>query len=240
MAALAGCGDNGTGGADLAVGPDMTSTCRHTVPCTDQSVQQLPLYTQANAATVDNQSAAGVFTTTIDASAGGVTPTKSYVYLKFTDQGLTRVDLGDEAALASMDWDLAARRFILRTNSGVSGPSCVTASRTATATQFDTLAAVPANLDLRVEEYFTASCDYVPDGSGLMSPGTALQSFWEYPGCVKMTGNVFVLALADGRHVKMQVTSYYTPSVQTTCDTTGMAPTPSGAGHLVLKWAFLP
>jgi len=220
--------------------PDLASSCRHAVPCTDQSVQQLPLFTQANAATVDNAMAAGVFTTSIDASAGGTAATKSYVYLKFGDQGLTRVDLGDEAALDSVDWDLAARRFILRVNSGVSGPSCVTASRTATATTFDTLTAVPSNLDLRVEEYFTDSCDFVPDGSGLMSPGTAMQSFWEYPGCVKMTGNVFVLALADGRHVKLQVTSFYTPSVQMVCDSTGTAPMPSGSAHLVIKWAFLP
>ena len=33
----------------------------------------------------------------------------------------------------------------------------------------------------------------VPDGSGLGSPGTALQSFWKYTMCLQMSGNVYVL-----------------------------------------------
>src|SRR5262249_25125599 len=158
--------------------------------CTDQSVQKLLLFRPVNMATVGDTSAGSVFTSTIDATAGAmggsVTPTKSYVYAKLTDQGMQRVDVGDEDAFNSSDWDIAFRRFIIRLNSGVSGPSCVTAARTAPSTQFDALTAAPANLDFRTEQYFTGTCDLIPDGSGLMdNPGVALQSFWEYPGCVK-------------------------------------------------------
>jgi hypothetical protein len=226
------------GNADMA----MTSgQCVHTVACTDQSVQQLALFRPANAAMISDAQASGVFTSSIDATAGGLTPTRSYVYAKFTDTGLQRVDIGDEDALASSDWDIAFRRFVIRLNSGVSGPSCVTAGRTATGTTFDSLTAVPSGLDYRVEEYFTATCDYVPDGSGLMSPGVAMQSFWEYPGCVKMTNNVFVIKRADGKHVKFQVLSYYTPAIQTQCDTTGAVPMGNtGAGNYRIKWALLP
>ncbi len=240
---VAGCGNGGNVAMDMTPSPDLSPQgCMHTVPCSDQSVQQLPLFRPVNMATVGNTSAGDVFTSTIDASAGGVTPTLSYVYVKFTATGMQRVDVGDEDALASQDWDVAFRRFIIRLNSGVSGPSCVTAGRTATGTTFDGLTAVPAALDYRTEEYFTATCDYVPDGSGLMSPGVALQSFWEYPGCVKMTGNVFVLALADGRNLKLQVTAYYSTAIQMTCDTTGMVDNTmaTGAGSYQVKWALLP
>jgi HmuY protein len=238
---VAACQGSSNGTLDMS-SDAMGQSCQHTVTCIDQSVQQLPLFQSVNSGAVTNTSAAGVFTSSVDATAGGFTPTESYVYVKFTDQGLARVDLGDQAALSSSDWDLAFRRFIIRLNSGVSGPSCVTAARTATGTTFDTLTQVPENVAFRTEQYFTASCDYVPDGSGLMSPGVALQSFWQYPGCVKMTGNVFVIKLASGRSVKFVVLSYYTPSVQEICDQTDMVPTtmPSGAGSYQVKWAFLP
>jgi hypothetical protein len=85
------------------------------------------------------------------------------------------------------------------------------------------------------------ACALVSDGSGLPgSPGVALQSFWEYPGCVKMTGNVYVVSLADGRHVKLQVLSYYSPANQLLCDTESRVNMPSGSGALRIKWAFLP
>jgi hypothetical protein len=220
----------------------MSLTCKHTVQCTDQSVQQLPLFRPINTGVISNTQAGSVFTSNIDATGGGLTPTKSYVYAKFDQTGLLRVEVGDEDAFNSTDWDVAFRRFIIRLNSGISGPSCVTAARTANGTTFDGTPTVPANLDYRTEEYFTATCDYVPDGSGLMSPGTALQSFWEYPGCVSMSGYVFVIQLADGRHVKLEVMSYYTPAIQAMCDSTGMIPmsSPSGAGNYVIQWAFLP
>ncbi len=107
-------------------------------------------------------------------------------------------------------------------------------------TEFDALTAVPQKLTLRKEQYFSADgCEYVPDTSGIGSPQTVLSSFWSYPGCVAMSGNIYVLALADGRHVKLQVLSYYTPSVQDICDETGAAPTPNGSGNLRIKWAFI-
>jgi hypothetical protein len=233
------------GGMPAMNGPDMgmmQNACTHPVTCTDQSVQQLALFRAVNAATIDNQAAGGVFTSSIDATGGGLTPTKAYVYARFTDQGLTRIDVGDEDAFTSSDWDIAFRRFVVRLNSGISGPSCVTAARTASGTTFDALTAVPGNLSFRTEEYFTATCDLVPDGSGLGSPGVALQSYWEYPGCVKMTNNVFVVKLADGRHVKLQVLAYYGDAAQAACDANGMLPMgmPSGAGNMKIKWAFLP
>jgi hypothetical protein len=48
-----------------------------------------------------------------------------------------------------------------------------------------------------------------------------------------MTDNVYVLELASGRHVKLQVLSYYSPDVQTACNHTGMVT------DFRVRWAFL-
>lgn len=216
----------------------------HTVPCSDQSIQQLSFKsTVNNTAMLTNVEAGGVFTTSIDATGGGLTPTESYVYGRFTATGLERVAISDETSLDSNDWDIAFRRFVIRTNGGVSGPGCVTVARTAASTTFDGLTSEPAGLEQRTEEYFsdpTGTCEYVPDGSGLGSPGVALQSFWTYPGCVQMTDNVFILTLNDGKKVKFLVQQYYNTTVQDYCDENGELPGgSSGAGNVIVKWAFL-
>jgi hypothetical protein len=117
----------------------------------------------------------------------------------------------------------------------------VTAARTAPMTKFPDLQAVPENLEHRTEEYFIGDdCEFVADGSGLIAPATALASFWSYQSCVQMTKNVYVLALPDERHVKLEVLAYYTPENQRICDETGKVPMPSGGGNMRLRWDFLP
>ena len=54
-----------------------------------------------------------------------------------------------------------------------------------------------------------------------------------------MTGNVYVVQLADGRHVKLQVASYYSPAAQTQCDTQGTLPGVTGSGNVRIRWAYL-
>ena len=54
-----------------------------------------------------------------------------------------------------------------------------------------------------------------------------------------MSGYVYVVALTNGRHVKLQVLSYYPPEIQAMCEETGTVPMPSGAGALRVRWAFL-
>ncbi len=226
-------------------GPMWTPVCTQptATPCTDESILDLNLFTDPNAATIENTADGNGFTTHVDATAGGFSPSMSYVYARFTEDGLTLVDIGDEAAFDSMDWDIAFRRFIIRLNSGPSGPSCVSAARTAPSTDYDGLTAPPDGLEYHTEEYYSAApvCTLVPDSYGLMSPATVLANFWEYPGCVAMTGNVYVLQLATGRHVKLTVTDYYDPTVQDMCDTTGSVDmsAPTGSGNIRLRWAFL-
>lgn len=182
----------------------------------------------------------GVFHSTVDATAGGFNGTLGYVYGRFTEDGLEKVVLTDDASFDAMDWDISFRRFVIRLNSGTGGPSCVTAARTAPSTDFAALDAVPEGLDFNAERFMTEeTCDIIPDGSGLGSPGAVLQNFWTYPGCVQMTGNVYVLQLASGRHVKLVVTHYYNEASQAQCQETDTAPAPNGSGNVQLDWTFL-
>jgi hypothetical protein len=238
---VAACGDGSTA-ADMSM--PATSRCPMPVAptCTDAQIQDLTLFKAASTRAISNTPDGSGFASEIDATAGGsMPPRESYVYARFTATGLEQVAIGDEAAFNSMEWDIAFRRFVIRLNSGVSGPSCVDGARTAANTDYDALATEPASLEYRTEAYYTQSCSLVPDGSGLGSPGTALQSFWRYPGCVQMTGNVFVVRLADGRKVKLVVTHYYEPAVQDYCDAndTVMMGDLGKAAKVGVRWAFL-
>jgi hypothetical protein len=215
-----------------------------TVPCEDQVLLAMNLKDDVSAGAITNQADGSGWISAIDATAGGAfnpDPT-SYTYGRFTDQGLVKVDISDEAGLASMEWDIAFRRYVARINSGHSGPSCVTSARVPGTATYDSITAVPDGLTFRTDEYFTESCELIPDGTGLEgSPATALSSFWEYPGCVQMTGNVYVIELADGRNLKLTVQSYYEPTIQQQCQSTGMVPmTDTGAANYLVRWAFLP
>lgn len=226
--------------------PDTTEVsaprCEYTEPaCSDEQIAMLQLSDERTGGDITEESReASENVTHIDATAGGFNGTLGYTYARFTAEGLVTVDLSDEDALESMDWDISFRRYVAHLNSGVGGPSCVEGGRTAPNTTFEGLIDVPASLTFRAEQYFTEDgCEYVPETSGIGSPQTVLSSFWKYEGCVGMTGNIYVVRLRDGRHVKLQFKSYYTPSVQDTCDQTGSAPTPTGAGNVRLRWAFI-
>ncbi len=216
--------------------------CVPTEPaCQDEQIQGLAFSDEASGGDITEEGTTpGVFITHVDATAGGFNGTGGYTYARFTPNGLEKVDISDEESLESTEWDIALRRFVLRLNSGVSGPSCVLGGRTGPATEFDALDAVPSTITFRVEQYFEGeSCEFVPDTSGIGAAQTLLSSFWTYPGCVKMTGNVYVVQLADGRHVKLQVLSYYTPEVQEGCDEREELTMPSGSGNYRIKWAFI-
>jgi hypothetical protein len=210
------------------------------VTCTDQSVSALMLFDVPAAGKIREEGSGDDFVTFIDATGGGMNATQSYVYAKFTSKGLEKLDITDEEAFESLDWQIAFRRYVIRLNSGVSGPGAVRGGRTAPATQFADLSEVPEDLELRTEEYFTSdSCEFVSDGSGIGAPATALASFWTYKSCLQMTKNVYVLELPKKKHVKLEVLAYYSLENQKLCDETGEIGIPSGAGNIRMQWSFL-
>ncbi|WP_240359636.1 HmuY family protein [Pyxidicoccus trucidator] len=241
LALLAGCGDDGPTDLQPDAGTEPEVCGPSDVWCKDQTIDRLDLLTTVSTGEVREEgTTSGEFLTFVDSRAGGLSPTMSYSYLRFTPQGLTPVQIHDQESLGSTDWDLAVRRYTLRVNSGTSGPSCVSVANTPEGTTFASVTAVNAAMEFKTEAWFDTACTLIPDDSGLNGPLTQLGGFWAYTSCVQMTGRVFVIRLADGRHVKLEVTSYYEPSAQQVCNQTGSVPQPSGSGAIRIKWAFLP
>jgi hypothetical protein len=233
--------DSGVPDAGVTERCDATPTT-----CSDQAIQDFGYKTTANTASVTNTTDGGEFDSTIDATAGGVTVTKGFVYAKFTDVGLVGLNLDDQSSLDSLDWDIAFRRFVIRLNGGTSGPSCVGAFLYPKTTPFD-VAALPAeDAGYHLDTTFSAppACTFMDDGSGLTtSPATALDtspsaSFYNYTSCVKMTGQVFAVQTREGRVIKLEVTGYYsTDQAQQQCQG-GTMPTVAG-GTIRLRWSYL-
>ena len=226
-------------------GTDAGALCGPTpVSCSDQVSQGLDLKTTVNAAAILTTTEDGGFKSTIDATAGSTgfnAPTESYVYAKFTSTGLQKVGLSDEAALLSVDWDIAFRRFVIRLNGGSSGPSCVAAAATASGTVYETLAAAPSGATFTFDDFLgpPPTCTFKDDGSGLgTSPSTALAGYYQYVSCVKMSQRVFVVRTRAGRNVKLLVTGYYaTEAAQANCNS-GASPGAPG-GTVRVRWSFL-
>ncbi len=184
----------------------------------------------------------GVFEADVNATAGGLVadPRQSYLYAKFTDAGLEKVALNDADALDSDAWDIAFHRYIIRLNGGSSGPSCVAAATTGES--FDAVTSAPAS-GYQPDDQFTAECTFRADGEAEdpeneQDFGVVLASYYDYVGCLSMTGETFVVALASGRHVKLEVTHFYEEQAQDECNELG-SNIPIGSANLKLRFAYL-
>ena len=207
--------------------------------CVDSLILDLSLHDDmVSSATVSSSQDGSDWISGVDASAGGYqnAANNPWVYVRFTDDGLERVDIDDETALESMDWDMALRRFIIRLNGGDSGPSCVGAASLLEG-DYSSIDAVPEGIIFAPDQYYTSDCTIINDSSGLPnSPQVVLGTWWEYPGCVKTTGIPQLIQLANGRVLKLVVETYYGLG-QEDCNTNG---TPGEySGQIQLRWQFL-
>ncbi len=230
------------GGTDVP--PEPVCSTPIDLPCLDATIQELNLQDGEPApGLITNEVQGTDFVSVIDATAGGAfaaTP-DSYVYAKFTDEGLVKIEINDDDALSSMDWDISFRRFVMRINSGDSGPSCVGAVRVPGQVTYADVVAPPENFDalLRLDDFLTDNCELIPDGSGLPNaPATALSSYWTYPGCIAMSDNIYIVQRADGRMAKLIVEAFYDPiEAQEECDTTSS--TTGRSAVMRVRWSFL-
>jgi hypothetical protein len=232
-------------GTEKETGEDEFSTleavCVETVEvaCEDAIIQDLALHDDKISDGDVNTSTDGPdFISTVDASAGGYNDSVNnpWVYVKFTADGLEKVEIDDETALDSMDWDMSLKRFMIRLNGGTSGGSCV-GSVSLLEGDYDSLTEIPAGLSYVVDEFYSSDCVIINDSSGLPgSPQLALAPWWSYSECVKTTGVPHLIQLADGSVIKMVVDAYYT-SGQEDCN----AGTGSGTGSAdyTLRWAYM-
>ena len=231
----------GSDGGNTGGGEDGgTLTCPTTlVSCEDQVLLEMGLKSTVNPDSITNVADGAGWISTINATGGGASPTKAFVYGAFTADGLTKVSFSDEQALSNVLWDISFRRFILRLNGGDSGPSCVSAAIAGGAT-FDSVSANTSTGVSEMDGFFDDSCAFVDDGSGLpTSPKTAMSGFYAYQQCVRMTGAVYVVTLADGRKVKAEVLGYYqSDAAQAACQS-GTPQQGAVGGYIKLRWAFL-
>jgi len=209
------------------------------VECLDDLILDLSLQDdKVSEGEVSNEQDGDDFITYVDASAGGYMNASSnpWIYIKFTPEGAEKVEIDDESALESMDWDLSMRRFLLRLNGGSSGPSCVGAATFLEST-YESLTAVPEGLTFSVDNFYTSDCTLINDSSGLPdSPQVALGAWWTYPGCVATSMYPHIIQLADGSHIKLVVEAYY-GSNQENCND-NEAPG-SDSANFTLRWSYL-
>lgn len=209
------------------------------VSCVDQMILDFSLHDdRTSEGDVQTTTDGGDFVSVVDASAGGYDryTRNAWVYVKFTPDGLEKVEIDDETALESMDWDLSLRRYILRLNGGSSGPSCVGVASFIEST-YDDLTSVPDGISYRVDDYYTGDCTLTTDSSGLPgSPSVALGPWWSYDGCVQTSLVPHLVQLADGNIVKLVVEAYY-ESGQEDCNERGRGG--SGSGIFTLRWSYM-
>jgi hypothetical protein len=229
------------GGGDDTSAPTLEPVCTEPreMECVDQLILDLSLHDdKVSEGEVSTTTEGADFITFIDASAGGMNGAarNPWVYVKFSADGATRVDIDDETALESMDWDMALRRFIVRLNGGSSGPSCVGAVGFLESS-YEDLNAVPEGLEFGYDDYYTDDCTIINDSSGLPdSPQVVMAPWWEYPGCVATTDVPFLVLLADGHVIKLRVEAYYGTG-QDECDESGSPG--SDSAFYTLRWAVV-
>lgn len=219
----------------------METVCEETVEvaCEDAIIQDLALHDdKVSDGAVSTSTDGSDFVSTVDASAGGYNNSANnpWVYVKFTEDGLEKVEIDDETALDSMDWDMSLKRFMIRLNGGTSGGSCV-GSASLLEADYSALTEIPDGLGYVVDEFYSSDCVIINDSSGLPgSPQLALAPWWSYDGCVKTTDVPHLIQMADGSVVKMVVEAYYT-SGQDACNAgTGSG---EGAADYTIRWSYM-
>jgi len=220
-------------------GPEAVCEEPTDVSCVDALILDLSLHDdRTSEGDVSTTTDGADFVSEIDASAGGYERAhlNAWVYVKFTPDGLEKVEIDDETALESMDWDLSLRRYILRLNGGSSGPSCVGAASFHESTYAD-LTSVPDGIPYVQDDYYTSDCTITTDSSGLPgSPSVALGPWWSYDGCVQTTLVPHLIQLADGHVVKMVVEEYYEQD-QETCNENGSGG--RNSGMYTIRWQYM-
>lgn len=235
---LLACGEKETDTSSVVV---WNSVCEEATPieCEDAAILDLSLQDDAVSDGAVSTTEDGTdFVSVVDASAGGYNAASSnpWVYVKFTQEGLEKVELDDESALESMDWDLSLRRFILRLNGGSTGASCVGSASFLESTYAD-LTEVPEGLTYVQDDFYTEDCTIINDSSGLPgSPQVALAPWWTYDGCVQTTEVPHLIQLADGSVVKLVVEAYYESGQEACNNGTGSG---DGSAVYTLRWTYM-
>ena len=225
---------------DVTGDDDTSSGCQpEDVACEDDIILDLSLHDdKVSEGDVENTAEGDDWVSIVDATAGGYSQASQnpFIYLRFTPDGLTQVEIDDETALESMEWDVAARRYIIRLNGGTSGPSCVAAA-VIPGTAYEDVTELPAGSTPEEDASYDGDCEMIDDGSGLGgSPDVALTPWWSYGDCLATTMKPFVIQLRDESLVKFVVEAYY-GSGQEGCNDSGIPG--QNSAMFTWRWTYL-
>ncbi len=169
-----------------------------------------------------------VFTTIVDASAGGAAgqATQPFVYLDLeAEGGAGKLEIDDAASFESTDWDIALKRFVIRSNSGDSGPAdAEVASVQSKELTFDD--DVPSDR-FSDDDWVSSDCVLEQANGG---PRTRFSNWYRVQaGRFEAQPVVHLVRLGAGRYAEIDVVTYY-----------GDEADPNRSGVYVLHWRRFP
>jgi hypothetical protein len=225
-----GVGDDGARDPDAGVvdpGPDGAAVCDPAaiLPQNFQPVAAVSTGTVVNLPDPDRE---GAFLTTVDASAGGQqSATQPFLYLDLdAEEGARAVAIDDVASFDSTEWDIALKRFVIRSNSGDSGP----ADEEVASVEGEELRAedsVPS-ATFADDDWSGADCSLITDERG--GPRTRFSNWYQVEtGSFNPRPLLHVVRLGQGRYAEIDITTYY-----------GDQANPSRGGVYVLRWRRFP
>jgi HmuY protein len=201
--------DGGAGGGDSSPKPEPN-------PCQGALRQSLGLVDELSGGAVAtleaDETEAKIF---VDASAGGVDGQDRFPWVYLSLERGAAAALTDLEALESTEWDLAFKRFVVRTNGGDSGPGRGGALRVAL-TWDDVDQSTLGDVVLPQESWFDDECNLTTDENGELITTFSGWSQYDQAAHVLTPANVvFITAAADGSLYKVAIEDYYaTPSGQ--------------------------
>lgn len=209
---LEDAGDRGPGQVDEEPAPPMPGTLGGN--CTAlrrEALGSVATVSTAEVTLVDEVD--GVRTLYVDASGGGfqTAATSPYVYLDL-DEG-RGLPLSDFDADESEQWDLAFKRFTIRTNSGDSGPGLGSAAPYDVAFGSLSLSQIDES-DLSTDEFIDdETCETVAGDQGVGGVYTAFSGWYAYESGTMVLSPVpavYVVRAADGvTHYELELLDYY-------------------------------
>lgn len=225
-----GIGPDAGGGIfpDAAVAPDASPVCDPSAILPD-GYAPVALVSTGTVVNTPDEELPGVFTTVVDASAGGGAEQANnpFVYLDLDgEEGAVKVEIDDVTAFTSTDWDIALKRFVVRSNSGDSGPADQEVA-TAAGEEIGTGTDVPSE-SFADDDWTGDGCTLVQDSTG--GPRTRFSNWYQVEaGRFEPRAVTHFIRLGDGRYAEVDVTTYY-----------GDEANPDRSGVYVLRWRRFP
>jgi hypothetical protein len=151
----------------------------------------------------------GITSGTIDATAGGsaAAAENPYIYIDLTNG--TKVAITDVDSYTQSSWDIALKRYVIRANSGDSGPGGVEVAL-AGGTSLAEVTSIPAANEFGADDWSDSACELRAGPLG--EPETAFGGWYAYDSsthAVTPNAFVYVIRLRDGTYRKFRIITYY-------------------------------